>query len=175
VNSADGNDAKVSKIARWVQSHIRSMEDIDADGYDEFWAPPVFTLAKGTGDCENGAFLIVSLALNAGVPASRLRVYGAEVKVGRRAATGGHGWAAYRRESDNQWIPVDFSYYPDWHVSTIKPMAEDARYIDDFFFMTVSEFVQTPGTNRVRDLEGYDAMGRLKNSLWIGRLIDSHV
>ena len=172
VSAADSNDVKMGKIAKWVQGHIRYMEDMDNYGYDEFWAPPMFTLRKGSGDCEDGAFLIISLALNSGVPEYRLRMYGGEVKVGQGAATGGHGWVGYRRESDNAWIPVDFSYYPNPNIESITPMSEDSRYIDDYFFMTVSEFVNTPGTNRVRDPEGYDSLGRIKNQIWIGSLID---
>ena len=41
----------------------------------------------------------------------------------------------------------------------------------DFFFMSVFEFVETPGTNRVRDPEGYDGMAHMTNHLWIGSLI----
>lgn len=175
VNLSDSNDEKMGKIAKWVQEHIQYTEDIKNYGYDEFWAPPVFTLAKGRGDCEDGAFLIVSLALNAGVPESRLRMYGGEVKVGVGAATGGHGWVGYLRESDNEWIPVDYSYYPNPDISSIKPMSEDDRYIDDYFFMNLYEFVETPGTNRVRDPEGYDSMARLKTELWIGSLINNFV
>ena len=175
VDASDSSDEKMEKIARWVQKHIQYREDIHNYGYEEFWAPPVFTLRKGTGDCEDGAFLIVSLALNAGVPGTRLRMYGGEVKVGVGAATGGHGWVGYLREADNEWIPVDFSYYPDPNISSITPMARDDRYIDDYFYISVFEFVATPGTNRVRDPEGYDQMARTKSQLWIGSLIDNFV
>ena len=175
IRGGESNDVKMGKIAKWVQSHIRYMEDDENYGVEEFWAPPVFTLAKGIGDCEDGAFLIVSLALNSGVPNSRLRMYGGEVKVGQGAATGGHGWVGYLRESDNEWIPVDYSYYPNPNISTIKPLSEDERYIDDYFYITLLEFVETPGTNRVRDPEGYNTMGRLKNDIWIGSIIDNFV
>ena len=175
VKTTDSSDTKMGKIAKWVQGHIQYREDMDNYGYDEFWAPPIFTLRKGSGDCEDGAFLIISLALNTGVPEYRLRMYGGEVKVGQGAATGGHGWVGYRRESDNAWIPVDFSYYPNPNIDSIVPMSEDNRYIDDYFFMTVSEFVNTPGTNRVRDPEGYDSLGRIKNQIWIGSLIDRFI
>ncbi len=175
VQAGDSNDTKMSKIARWVQTHIHYIEDIENYGYDEFWAPPVFTLTKGSGDCEDGAFLIISLALNAGVPSDRLRMYGGEVKVGQGAATGGHGWVGYRRESDNEWIPLDFSYYPDADVAMITPLSEDDRYIDDYFYMDLFNFVETPGTNRVRDPEGYDQMGRIIAQIWIGRVFDGYV
>jgi tetrahydromethanopterin S-methyltransferase subunit F len=175
VKVTDSNDTKMSKIARWVQNHIRYKEDIENYGYNEFWAPPVFTLTKGSGDCEDGAFLIMSLALNAGVPGNRLRMYGGVVKAGEGAATGGHGWVGYLRESDSQWIPVDFSYYPNPNISSIKPMSEDIRYIDDYFFISAFEFVETPGTNRVRDPEGYDSMGKIKAQIWIGSIINNYV
>ena len=175
IRKSDDNDVKMGKIARWVQNHIRYMEDSENYGYEEFWAPPLFTLRKGSGDCEDGAFLIISLALNSGVPESRLRMYGGQVEVGQGAATGGHGWVGYRRESDREWIPVDFSYYPNPDIGSITPMSEDTRYIDDYFFMTVSEFVTTAGTNRVRDPDGYDSMGRLRDQLWIGSLINGFV
>jgi hypothetical protein len=172
IHKTDSNDVKMGKIARWVQRHILYREDLPNYGYEEFWAPPAFTLRKGSGDCEDGAFLIVSLALNAGVPEHRLRMYGGQVHVGAGAATGGHGWVGYRRESDHEWIPVDFSYYPNPNIDTIVPMSEDERYIDDYFFMTVSEFVVTPGSNRVRDPDGYTAMGQIQNQIWIGNFVN---
>lgn len=172
IQKTDSNDVKMGKIARWVQRHILYREDLANYGYEEFWAPPAFTLRKGSGDCEDGAFLIVSLALNAGVPEHRLRMYGGQVHVGVGAATGGHGWVGYRRESDHEWIPVDFSYYPNPNIDTIVPMSEDERYIDDYFFMTVSEFVVTPGSNRVRDPDGYTAMGQIRNQIWIGNFVN---
>jgi hypothetical protein len=100
-------------------------------------------------------------------------MYGGTVKAGLGAATGGHGWVGYLRESDSEWIPVDFSYYPDSNISTIKPMSEDKRYIDDYFYMSVFEIVETPGTNRVRDPEGYGNMARVRNQLWIGSFINT--
>jgi predicted transglutaminase-like cysteine proteinase len=40
------------------------------------WALPTMTVESGQGDCEDGAFLIQSLALHAGVDPDRLRTYG---------------------------------------------------------------------------------------------------
>lgn len=54
-------------------------------------------------------------------------------------------------------------------------MSEDDRYINDYFCITQLEFVETPGTNRVRDPEGDNAMGRLKTNIWIGSIIDNLV
>jgi hypothetical protein len=173
VSATDTHDVKVAKITRWVIENIKYVEDKVNYGTEELWAAPTMTLAKKSGDCEDGAFLIHSLALNAGVPADRLRTYGGLVKAGAGAATGGHGWTAYRRESDNEWVVLDFSYYPSKAATGYRTlMKRDSNYIDDFFYMTLTEYVTTQYSNRVRDPDAYDSIGRARQQLWIGSLID---
>jgi predicted transglutaminase-like cysteine proteinase len=169
----DSNDEKVRKITAWVIRNIKYREDILNYGYEEFWAPPAFTLRKGSGDCEDGAFLIHSLLLNAGVPPERLRTYGGQVQDGEGARTGGHAWTAYRRESDNEWVIVDYSYFPTAIPTNARePMKDDKKYIDDYFFMTLYEFVVTRYVNRVRDPDGYDRMARVRHTVLTGSLVD---
>ena len=156
VDRDDSNDTKMWKIASWVIDNIGYLSDEENYGYEELWAPPIWTLSKSMGDCEDGAFLIHSLALNAGVPADRLRTYGGEVKTGIGAMSdgplAGHGWTAYRRERDNEWVVVDFSYYPTYElISSRTPMNLDDRYVDDFWYMDLREWVNTPYSNRIRD------------------------
>jgi transglutaminase-like putative cysteine protease len=171
---ARDDDAKMDAIQRWVIEHLPYQEDKVTYNTEELWAPPTMTLGKGAGDCEDGAFLIVALALNAGVPESRLRVYGGEVKAGVGAATGGHGWAAYCRESDNEWVPVDWCYYPDTAPMSAKtPLKDDKRYVDDYFFMTLYDYVNTPGTNRVRKPDTYDNMAQVRSKMEVGWLVDT--
>ena len=40
---------------------------------------------------------------------------------------------------------------------------------------TIYEFTQTPGTNRIRDPEGYRTMARIQDRIWIGSIIDYFV
>lgn len=175
VQPDDGNDLKMTKIARWVQRNIKYITDEENYGVAEFWAPAVFTLLKGSGDCEDGAFLIASLALNSGVPAHRIRMYGGLVDAGEGAPSGGHGWVGYLREADNEWVAVDYSYFPDPNISSLPPMSEDLKYRDDYFFMTLNEITYTPGTNRVRFPERYDNMARVSAEIFVGQLVDSFV
>jgi hypothetical protein len=80
-----------------------------------------------------------------------LRTYGGVVVAGAGARTGGHGWTAYRRETDDEWVVLDFSYHPTFDpVQDRIPMREDDRYIDDFFYVTLTSTVETPYSNRVR-------------------------
>jgi predicted transglutaminase-like cysteine proteinase len=111
VHPDDSDDIKMEKIHRWVVDNIEYMTDEEQYGYEELWVPPIMLLKTLKGDCEDGAFLIMSLGLNAGVDHERLRMYGGFVDAGPGAASGSHGWVAYRRESDDEWVAVDFSYY----------------------------------------------------------------
>ena len=154
-SKGDSNDVKAQKITSWVLDHISYKLDEDNYGIDEFWAPPNLTLRKGFGDCEDSAFLIHSLMLHAGVPWERLRTYGGIVKAGTGAQTGGHGWTAYKREKDNQWVVLDGSYYPNKLPVDQRPlMKSDKRYIDDYFYLNEFYYVVTDRVNRIRDPDG---------------------
>jgi len=147
----DSSDDKMRAIQEWVVRNIEYTTDKDQYGYEELWVPPVMLLKSRKGDCEDGAFLIMSLALNSGVDPNRLRFYGGEVKAGQGAETGGHGWVAYRRENDDEWIPIDFSYYPDLRAINKRiPMFEDERYVSQYFMFEVGEIIIS-SVNRVRE------------------------
>ena len=162
VRPTDSDDVKMEKIQRWVVYNIKYMTDQQQYGYDELWVPPVMLLASRKGDCEDGAFLIMSLGLNAGVDPKRLRMYGGFVDAGPGAASGGHGWVAYRRESDDEWVAVDFSYYPDLRpMDRRTPLRDDQKYVDDYFFMTNQFIAITENTNRIRNPEVYYSNGQV--------------
>ena len=76
VHRHDSEDIKMEKIQRWVVDNIEYMSDEEQYGYAELWVPPVMLLATQKGDCEDGAFLIMSLGLNAGVDPANLRMFG---------------------------------------------------------------------------------------------------
>ena len=149
---SDSSNEKVYKIEQWVRNHIRYVSDTENYGVSELWAYPTVTVERGTGDCEDGAFLIHSLALHAGVSPERLRTYGGIVYADEYGlSTGGHAWTAYRREIDEQWIIVDWCYWAkDTPLSERIPMADEHKYIDDYFYVEAGKTVETPTTNKVR-------------------------
>lgn len=151
VNRGDSNDTKMFKIEQWVQEHIEYKTDIENYGQLERWAYPIETLSKKSGDCEDQAFLIHSLGIAAGVPPDRLRTYGGLVFNPSGSSAGGHGWTAYIREKDNQWITLDSSYYPiSTALSERNPMSDDLRYIDDFWYIQSGKTIATPYANKIR-------------------------
>jgi len=156
VNPWDNNDTKMFKIEQWVIKNIEYISDWENYGMDEYWAYPTQTLDRMSGDCEDGAFLLHSLALAAGVPAERLRTYGGLVFNPYGTEAAGHAWTAYQRESDNEWIVMDWCYWPENSpVGERTSMSNALKYIDDFFFVSAQEgTVETPYSNRVRYATG---------------------
>lgn len=165
VNAGDSDDVKMEKIQAWVVDHIEYWTDEEQYGYPDLWIPPAMLLNTMRGDCEDGAFLIMSLALNAGVDPDKLRFYAGIVKAGQGAETGGHGWVAYKRSIDQEWVPIDFSYYPDLRPMDKRiPLEDDLRYIDDYFMLEVGKVILTPDTNRVRETT-YTSIGTIEPNI----------
>ncbi|UCF83794.1 MAG: transglutaminase-like cysteine peptidase [Desulfobacteraceae bacterium] len=148
-NPYESNDIKAFEIFEWVARNIEYK--LDKDEYDraEVWQPPVITLRKGTGDCEDAAFLIHSLMLNAGIPWDCIRTYGGEVEFD--GVSFGHAWTAYKRESDDEWIVLDSFVYPTLEqIDDRTPMRFYALYTNNYFFMTEKYSIITTDSDRVR-------------------------
>ncbi len=155
VARSDSNDKKMYKLEQWVLENIEYKYDVHNYGMNEYWATPSLTLLKESGDCEDGAFLLHSLALHAKVPMERLRTYGGFVQNEDGVSLlGGHAWVAYQRESDDEWVELDWCYYPtDTKLAERSPMKNDSKYIDDFFYIDAFKTVETPLINRIRNPE----------------------
>lgn len=161
------NDDKATAIIQWTLFNFPYQLDKKNYGHDELWAPPTFALAKGSGDCEDGAFLVHSLLLHAGVPYDRIRTYGGLVKAGEGAETGGHAWTAYRRESDDEWVILDTSYYPTLkHVKDRSLMKDDNRYVDNLFWFNKIYWINTYDIDRIHNPGAtYNAQGIMQNKI----------
>jgi len=129
------HDETLHNIQKWVVQNIQYLGD-DVNNYTmEYWQFPFETLTDKTGDCEDGALLIASLAINAGVPAFRVRVVAGMVQPAPTAPQGGHGYVSYLRESDNQWVILDWCYLEDSKVPmNLKPLHKDNSYYKEVWF-----------------------------------------
>lgn len=152
VSPGDTDDQKMYKIEQWVKDNIEYVSDVKNYGRGEMWAYPTMTLNRKSGDCEDGAFLMHSLALHAGISPDKLRTYGGLAWGDQYGfTTAGHAWTTYKRDTDNEWIITDWCYWAkDTPLAERMPMREDLKYVDDFFFVTATKTVETPYTNRVR-------------------------
>ena len=135
VAPGDTNDQKADKILKWVTENITYTLDEAQYHLGEYWAKPTETLKSGKGDCEDGAFLLQSMLLAAGVPVDRVRTYAGLVK-GGSYGLGGHAWTIYKRESDNKWVDLDWCYYPDsTSVTSKETFKSQDEYVDAYWWM----------------------------------------
>jgi len=147
VGKNDTQDQKAYKIIEWVQKNINYNSDFSNYGRDEYWALPTQTIQKKSGDCEDGAFLIHSMLLAAGVNPDRIRTYGGLVIDKSVGGLGGHAWTVYKRETDNQWVLLDWCYNPDdAPISQRETFKKYKDYIDSYFYVTLRETVDEKNT-----------------------------
>lgn len=99
------NDEKALKALKWVRDNIVYTSDTSQFKHSEEWLFAHETIKIRTGDCEDGAILIANIMLKSGVPSFRIRLNAGSVE------GGGHCWVTYLRESDNQWIILDWCYW----------------------------------------------------------------
>jgi hypothetical protein len=125
--SADvyGYDYTMHQIMKWVKRNITYTSDQLAWNQPEYWQTVSETLTLRTGDCEDGAMLIMALAVIAGIPKSRMRLQWGKV-IG-----GGHAYVVYYREKDAAEVVVDWCYWWTSIVFKYKMwLGYDIRYQD---------------------------------------------
>jgi predicted transglutaminase-like cysteine proteinase len=66
--------ARLGQINRAINLKIKSMSDLALYGAEDVWSPPLATLAKGAGDCEDYAIAKFVALQEAGVSADDLRI-----------------------------------------------------------------------------------------------------
>jgi hypothetical protein len=126
IRERDSNDTKVFKIERWVRDNIRFYSDNEQFNMDERWTMPTETFQRRKGDCEDGAILIMCFAVSAGVPGDRVRLYAPVV-----TSEGMHASVAYKRESDDQWVWVEWTLNKAHSLGDIanRPVMKDVGII----------------------------------------------
>ena len=115
------------RILLWVMDHLVYVGDETTKGQREFWQNPEDTIITLRGDCEDGAILIKSLALVAGVPDWKVKILAGNV-VG-----GGHAYCTFIRYDDVQVI-LDWCYWPNRLRIAERPRRQDEEnYLEVWF------------------------------------------
>lgn len=132
---ADSYDETMWRIQKWVVANLKYVGDDQNEGVSEYWQFPFETISLGIGDCEDGAVLTASLALNAGIPSFRVRVAAGYVQPGPQAELGGHGYCVYLRESDDEFVILDWCYLSDQQIAVKdKPLVKFNAYYKEVWF-----------------------------------------
>jgi len=118
------DDERAMSVVYFVSNLMAYVQD--GDGIGDHWTCALATWRRGYGDCEDGAILVHSLLLAAGVNPDRLRTaFGAALSASLAAA--GHAWCLYRRETDEEWVPLDWTLGATAYVGAISGIS---RQID---------------------------------------------
>lgn len=132
----DNNDDTAGKVQRYVCDFMKYVADT-LIGSAEYWLFPAESLAMRQGDCEDGAILMASLLLNA-LPIEhhwRVRVSAGDVQIPGTSKTGGHAYVTFCRCTDNEWVILDWCYYPDSSLRVQqKPLAKDKSEYQKVWF-----------------------------------------
>jgi len=160
-------------IQQFVVSYMKYIYDEESSECPEFWQFPFESIQSGIGDCEDGAILICSLMINAGIPSWRCKVAAGGVIANPFAPSsgneelGGHAFALYladRPESPRklEWIILDWCYLEDPDIQCEKkPLAKDGGHYGAykqiwFTFNDEYSWAQNSielGTTRVKQLK----------------------
>jgi len=129
------NDTALA-IQNFVCNFLKYTYDDVTSECPEFWLFPFEAIQSEIGDCEDGAILIASLLINAGIPSWRVKVCAAQVMADPIFAPsdtelGGHAYCIYladRPDSERnlEWIILDWCYLQDPEIPIIeKPLARN--------------------------------------------------
>lgn len=126
------HDSTAHAVQNWVVRFLTYKYDDDQNQCPEFWQFPFETLQSEIGDCEDGAILITSLMIEAGIPAWRTKVAAGYVQSSPTAPQGGHAYNIYLAD-DGEWRICDWCYYEDSHLAPKdKPLAKNGGQKDAY-------------------------------------------
>jgi len=143
------DDQRAMSVVYFVSNLLTYIND--GGGIGDRWTGAVATWTRRYGDCEDGAILIHALLLAAGVNPNRVRT-----ACGKAMTTAlteiGHAWVMYRRLSDEEWIPLEWTWQPSpYDVEA----GQIVRQIDKTDSYTRISYVLTHATFGAVDSVGY--------------------
>ena len=131
-------DFRMRAVTAYVSEHIRY--EYRSRRFDD-WLFPEETLAKGSGDCEDRAFLLASLLLSAGISSYVVRVALGKIYNQATQQSRDHIWVMYKNES-GIWMliePLLYTHEAKQHSykllqKTKTAPSEKYEYIPYFIF-----------------------------------------
>ena len=139
-------DALALALTREVASFVYTSDS--ASGLGDRWTCASATLARRYGDCEDGAFLLHSMMLAAGIDPGRVRTAVGTIKVD--GVLSGHAWVLYRRETDEEWIVLDWTLGTNNYTGAVSEQSPYLSLSNLFtniaYILTESAFFQVEDT-----------------------------
>lgn len=122
------DDDYMISLLKWTWQNVEYVGDLKKWKVHEKWQRPNITLETKSGDCEDGALLIMSLARLAGIPSSRIRLVCGMVE------GGGHAWISYTSETNTEEYYLDWCYCVDLNKISVRTKAQNLPNYKSFWF-----------------------------------------
>ena len=124
----DKNDVIAYKILQYAIKKFK----YKIDETEDWQFPEDFINNNFTGDCEDGSNLIISLMRNANVPAFRIKNACGWVFKGKQKI--GHSYPIYLRESDDEWVQLDWCFYPNNQLIKDRNLAKENKLYGEIWW-----------------------------------------
>ncbi len=139
------NDDIAKRCLQFVTMNIIYTEEYDNFKVPECWLYAWETMKTMKGDCEDGAILLANMMLKSGIPYWRVRLNAGSVE------GGGHAWVTYLTESNEEWIILDWCYWPELSKDlTFKWKDAEDKYFSIWFSFNTKYIFQANNYDRNR-------------------------
>ena len=111
-------DKAVIEILKYVHANCKYIGDHEKDKVADRWQVADETFLEKSGDCEDGAVLILVLCRLAGIPYTRIRLAASHVANPYNGMMAGHAYVKYKPEfkatgDDDTWVVLDWCWFYD--------------------------------------------------------------
>jgi len=133
-------DERALESLRYVMRTILYKPDIQKWGKPEYWQTAPETMHSLSGDCEDGAILLMKVMEAAGIPEFRRKLNAGNVQENPIKKTG-HAYVIYLA-SDLEWYVLDWCFWPIESVAAFQKQPQRLRTAKykDIWFTWNSEF-----------------------------------
>ena len=138
--SSEGSDLdRLKKINTFFNQQIRFGEDSTIWNQPDYWATPLETLGRSSGDCEDFSIAKYFSLLQVGVQPDKLRLIYVRAKTGTSDATQAHMVLAYYATPDAEPLVLDNL------ISDIRPASRRPDLVPVFSFNSTGVFTGIAG------------------------------
>ena len=128
-------------MLKYVKKRLTYVGDFVTHKQAEYWQTPEETYQTKKGDCEDGALLLASMMLIAGVPSYRVKVCcGFVENPSNKKKQVGHAYVIYLAD-DDQWYVLDWCYWYNESVKSFKKVPHnDMKKYKDIWWTFNNEY-----------------------------------
>lgn len=149
------DNQKALACLKWIITHFPYKSDTTNYSLGEFWCMPYESIAKKSGDCEDGAILLANMLIIAGVPNWKVRINAGMVLEPSTKMQVGHAYVTFFDEENEKWVILDWCYYPNTKLIKDREEYKKETLYQEVWFSFNNEYSWASNEGDVRKLEGF--------------------